>query len=68
MAAPLELACESHDDSFEPAYAQNCMVNAMCVGVLPADRLQSAGADGPGNLVVLYGSKTGREGIGGALR
>jgi phosphoribosylformylglycinamidine synthase II len=51
---------------FEPAYAQNCLVNAMCVGVLPADRLQSAGAAGPGNLLVLYGSKTGRDGIGGA--
>ncbi len=51
---------------FEPAYAQNCLVNAMCVGVLPAGRLQSAGAAGPGNLLVLYGSKTGRDGIGGA--
>src|SRR6478672_1034602 len=51
---------------FEPAYEHNCLVNAMCVGVLPADRLQSAGAAGPGNLLVLYGSKTGRDGIGGA--
>ncbi len=51
---------------FEPAYAHNCLVNAMCVGVLPADGLQSAGAAGPGNLLVLYGSKTGRDGIGGA--
>jgi len=51
---------------FEPAYENNCLVNAMCVGVLPADRLQSAGAAGPGNLLVLYGSKTGRDGIGGA--
>jgi phosphoribosylformylglycinamidine synthase subunit PurL len=51
---------------FEPAYAQNCLVNAMCIGVLPAGRLQSAGAAGPGNLLVLYGSKTGRDGIGGA--
>ena len=51
---------------FEPAYEHNCLVNAMCVGVLPAGRLQSAGAAGPGNLLVLYGSKTGRDGIGGA--
>jgi len=51
---------------FEPAYENNCLVNAMCVGLLPADRLQSAGAAGPGNLLVLYGSKTGRDGIGGA--
>jgi phosphoribosylformylglycinamidine synthase subunit PurL len=51
---------------FEPAYEENCLVNAMCVGVLPAERLQSARAAGPGNLVVLYGSRTGRDGIGGA--
>ena len=38
----------------------------MCVGVLPADRLQKAGAAGAGNLLVLYGARTGRDGIGGA--
>ena len=51
---------------FDPAYAENCLVNAMCVGVLPAERLTSARAAGAGNLVVLYGSRTGRDGIGGA--
>ncbi len=51
---------------FEPAYEHNCLVNAMCVGVLSAERLQSARATGPGNLLVLYGSRTGRDGIGGA--
>ncbi|MGN6379829.1 MAG: phosphoribosylformylglycinamidine synthase subunit PurL [Gaiellales bacterium] len=51
---------------FEPAYEHNCLVNAMCVGVLPASRLQSARATEPGQLVVLYGSRTGRDGIGGA--
>ncbi len=51
---------------FDPAYEHNCLVNAMCVGLLPADRLTSARAVGPGNLVVLYGSRTGRDGIGGA--
>jgi phosphoribosylformylglycinamidine synthase subunit PurL len=51
---------------FEPAYEHNCLVNAMCVGLLPADRLTSAGATGLGNLLVLYGSRTGRDGIGGA--
>jgi phosphoribosylformylglycinamidine synthase subunit PurL len=51
---------------FDPAYEHNCLVNAMCVGLLPADRLTSARAAGPGNLVVLYGSRTGRDGIGGA--
>jgi phosphoribosylformylglycinamidine synthase len=51
---------------FEPAYEHNCLVNAMCVGLLPASRLQSAQASQPGHVVVLYGSRTGRDGIGGA--
>jgi phosphoribosylformylglycinamidine synthase len=51
---------------FDEAYAGNCLVNAMCVGLLDAGRVQSAGASGPGNLVVLYGATTGRDGIGGA--
>ena len=51
---------------FDDAYAKNVLVNAMCVGLLPADRIATAGASGPGNLVVLYGATTGRDGIGGA--
>src|SRR5207245_685435 len=51
---------------FDEAYAGNCLVNAMCVGLLDSARLQSAKASGPGNLVVLYGATTGRDGIGGA--
>ncbi len=51
---------------FDPAYAANCLVNAMCVGLLDAERLRSAKASGPGRLVVLYGATTGRDGIGGA--
>jgi len=51
---------------FDPAYASNCLVNAMCVGLLEVDRLRSAKASGPGRLVVLYGATTGRDGIGGA--
>jgi phosphoribosylformylglycinamidine synthase len=51
---------------FDPAYASNCLVNAMCVGLLEADRLRSAKASGAGRLVVLYGATTGRDGIGGA--
>ena len=50
---------------FDPSYAGNPLVNALCVGALPADRLQQAAATGPGNLVVLVGAKTGRDGIGG---
>jgi phosphoribosylformylglycinamidine synthase len=51
---------------FDPAYAGNCLVNAMCVGILPAERLTRARASGPGNVVVLFGATTGRDGIGGA--
>ena len=48
------------------AYRGNCLVNAMCVGLLDAHRLQTAKAQGPGNSVVLFGATTGRDGIGGA--
>ena len=50
---------------FDPTYAGNPLVNALCVGVLPHDRLQLARATGVGNQVVLLGAKTGRDGIGG---
>ena len=51
---------------FDDAYRHNCLVNAMCVGLLPADRVKTAQATGAGNLIVLYGATTGRDGIGGA--
>jgi phosphoribosylformylglycinamidine synthase len=51
---------------FDEAYAANPLVNAMCVGLLPAERVLRARARGTGNLVVLYGALTGRDGIGGA--
>ncbi len=51
---------------FDPAYSGNCLVNAMCVGLLETKRLQSAKASGPGRVVVLFGATTGRDGIGGA--
>jgi len=51
---------------FDRAYASNCLVNAMCVGLLETERLRSAKASGPGRVVVLYGATTGRDGIGGA--
>jgi phosphoribosylformylglycinamidine synthase subunit PurL len=51
---------------FDEAYADNCLVNAMCVGILPSDRVTSAKARVAGRLVVLYGATTGRDGIGGA--
>jgi phosphoribosylformylglycinamidine synthase II len=51
---------------FEPSYEQNCLVNAMCVGLAPAERLIRSAATGPGNVVMLLGALTGRDGIGGA--
>ena len=51
---------------FDEAYAGNCLVNAMCVGLLPAERVTRAQARGTGNVLVLYGATTGRDGIGGA--
>ncbi|HEX6499853.1 MAG TPA: phosphoribosylformylglycinamidine synthase subunit PurL, partial [Micromonosporaceae bacterium] len=50
---------------FDPCYQGNPLVNALCLGVLPVDRLQNKAATGPGNVVVLMGAKTGRDGIGG---
>jgi phosphoribosylformylglycinamidine synthase subunit PurL len=50
---------------FDECYQGNPLVNALCVGVLPVDRLQNKAATGPGNVVVLIGAKTGRDGIGG---
>jgi len=50
---------------FDPSYAGNPLVNALCLGVLPTKRLQLASATGAGNRVVLLGALTGRDGIGG---
>ena len=51
---------------FEHSYEQNCLVNAMCLGLAPHERLIRSAAAGPGNVVVLLGALTGRDGIGGA--
>jgi phosphoribosylformylglycinamidine synthase subunit PurL len=54
------------DTFFADAYAGNPLVNAMCVGLVPTERVMRASATRPGDLVVLYGATTGRDGIGGA--
>jgi phosphoribosylformylglycinamidine synthase II len=51
---------------FDPCYLQNPLVNALCVGVLKHEDIKRAAAPGPGNKVILYGSGTGPDGIGGA--
>jgi phosphoribosylformylglycinamidine synthase len=52
--------------SFAPSYSGNPIVNAMCVGVAKIENLVKARADGPGNLLMLVGANTGRDGIHGA--
>jgi phosphoribosylformylglycinamidine synthase subunit PurL len=52
--------------AFDPCYVGNPLVNALCLGVMRHADLKLAAATGPGNKVVLLGSKTGPDGIGGA--
>ena len=51
---------------FEEAYAGNPLVNAMCVGIVPVEKIIPARATGAGNPVLLVGADTGRDGIHGA--
>ena len=51
---------------FEAPYEQNCLINAMALGLAPRERLVRSAAAGIGNVVVLFGASTGRDGIGGA--
>jgi len=52
--------------SFEPCYADNPLVNAMCVGFARSEDLRKASGARPGSAVYLVGSDTGRDGIAGA--
>ena len=51
---------------FSPTYSGNPLVNAMCVGLVKTDGLLKARAEGTGNLLLLVGADTGRDGIHGA--
>ena len=51
---------------FEGPYEQNCLVNAMALGIARREQLVTSAAVGVGNVVVLFGASTGRDGIGGA--
>ncbi|HMC51212.1 MAG TPA: phosphoribosylformylglycinamidine synthase subunit PurL [Acidimicrobiales bacterium] len=51
--------------AFDPCYAENPLVNVLCLGVMPRQRMVLARASGAGNAAVLLGSSTGRDGIGG---
>ncbi|MGK5630007.1 phosphoribosylformylglycinamidine synthase subunit PurL [Streptomyces sp. URMC 123] len=50
---------------FDPCYQGNPLVNALCVGVMKHEDIHLAKASGAGNKVVLYGARTGGDGIGG---
>ena len=50
---------------FDASYAGNPLVNAMCVGVLRTEDLHLAFASGTGNKIILFGARTGLDGIGG---
>ncbi len=51
---------------FEEPYEQNCLVNAMALGLGARERLVRSAATGVGNVLLLFGASTGRDGIGGA--
>jgi phosphoribosylformylglycinamidine synthase II len=51
---------------FEGPYEQNCLVNAMALGLCEREQLVRSAAAGVGNALVLFGASTGRDGIGGA--
>ncbi|GAA2815096.1 phosphoribosylformylglycinamidine synthase subunit PurL [Saccharopolyspora taberi] len=50
---------------FDESYAGNPLVNAMCVGVMKTEDLHLAHASGTGNKIILFGARTGLDGIGG---
>ena len=50
---------------FDPSYSGNPLVNALCVGVMRHEGIHLANASGVGNQIILYGAKTGGDGIGG---
>ncbi len=50
---------------FDESYSGNCLVNAMCIGIAPRDKLARARAGGAGNAIMYVGASTGRDGIGG---
>ena len=62
----LGVATVGGETVFDPSYDGNPLVNVLCVGVVPADNIQLARAESVGDVAVLIGQRTGRDGIGGA--
>ncbi|MGH3445700.1 MAG: phosphoribosylformylglycinamidine synthase subunit PurL, partial [Nocardioidaceae bacterium] len=61
----LGLANIGGEAAFDASYAGNPLVNALCVGVMRHEQIHLAKASGAGNQVILYGARTGGDGIGG---
>ena len=55
------------ESTFEPCYNGNILVNAFCLGLAKKEEIFYAKAEGVGNPVIYVGSKTGRDGLGGAV-
>ncbi|MFZ5817326.1 MAG: phosphoribosylformylglycinamidine synthase subunit PurL [Bacillota bacterium] len=51
---------------FDESYRGNCLVNAMCIGIVRPDKIRKGVAMGPGNPIMVVGARTGRDGIHGA--
>ncbi len=51
---------------FDDCYEGNCLIDVMCLGLMRVEDLQTGAGAGVGNHLVLFGSTTGRDGIGGA--
>jgi phosphoribosylformylglycinamidine synthase subunit PurL len=65
-ANSIGVATVGGETSFDPCYAGNPLVNVLCVGVMSAQDVQLARARTAGDIVILIGQRTGRDGIGGA--
>lgn len=52
--------------AFDPSYTNNCLVNAMCLGIARKKDLIKGSAHGPGNPALIVGARTGRDGVQGA--
>ncbi|BAD41840.1 phosphoribosylformylglycinamidine synthetase [Symbiobacterium thermophilum IAM 14863] len=55
--------CIGGEVYFDESYRGNCLVNAMCIGILRPDRIHRGIAAGPGNAIMVVGNPTGRDGI-----
>ncbi|MFW9990560.1 MAG: phosphoribosylformylglycinamidine synthase subunit PurL [Candidatus Odinarchaeota archaeon] len=53
------------DVAFDPSYETNCLVNVMCIGLINEKDVIRSKAENPGDMLVVFGSRTGRDGIGG---